>query len=135
MSRKYLEELGIDINNNTPWDRKRKYKMKYIKQRMKYGFDERETWSLDNTMNLLLYERLCRYKELAENMIDLDFHTFEFKGETLTQRQCIDRMIEGLKLDLTLDMYDTIREDDEQIKEKIGDVWKLYDLCRNVLWW
>lgn len=135
MGRKYLEELGIE-SKDTPWDwndndNRQKYWYEQIKE---YGFNEKDTWSLDYTMELLLYERLCMYKELASNVIDLDFHTFEFKGMEITQRQCIDAMLEGLKLDITLEPFDEKRED-EVIKKKIDNIWKIYDLCKNTLWW
>lgn len=135
MGRKYLEELGIE-SKDTPWDwndndNRQKYWYEQIKE---YGFNEQDTWSLDYTMELLLYERLCMYKELASNVIDLDFHTFEFKGMEITQRQCIDAMLEGLKLDITLEPFDEKRED-EVIKKKIDNIWKIYDLCKNTLWW
>lgn len=85
-------------------------------------------------MELLLYERLCKYKEMAEKVIDLDFYVFKYNNEELTQRQCIDRMIEGLKLELTLAPFDEKREC-EYVKEKIENIWKIYDLCKNTLWW
>ena len=135
MGRKYLKEIGIELKD-TPWgwNGNDKRKEKWRKERKEIGFDERETWSLDRTMELLLYERLCRYKEIAEKVIDLDFHVFEYNNEELTQRQCIDRMIEGLKLELTLDPFDEKRED-KYVKEKIENIWKIYDLCKITLWW
>ena len=33
-------------------------------QRARYGFDERQTWSLDYTMVELLFERLCMFQDL-----------------------------------------------------------------------
>ena len=137
MARKYLEEIGIKAED-TPWgygyeDDEREER--WQKEREEIGFDERETWSLDHTMNLLLYERLHRYKELAEKIINLDFHTFKYNDEELTERQCIERILEGLELELTLDEYDKRRQEDEYIKEKIGSIWKIYDLVKYALWW
>jgi hypothetical protein len=137
MARKYLEEIGIKVED-TPWgygyeDDEREDR--WQKEREEIGFDERETWSLDHTMNLLLYERLRRYKELAEKIINLDFHTFKYNDEELTERQCIERILEGLELELTLDEYDKRRQEDEYIKERIGSIWKIYDLIKYALWW
>ena len=137
MARRYLEELGIEIKN-TPWgweDSDKARNKIWKEEREEDGFDERETWSLDFTMNLLLYERLCKYKEIASKVVNLKFHIFTFNGEELTELECIDRMIEGLKYDLTLDPYDDKRKNDEHIKERIENVWKLYDLCKYSLWW
>ena len=138
MARKYLEEIGIDIDE-TPWGDNlyinSKRGKKWQKEREEIGFDERETWSLDRTMNLLLYERLRRFKELAEKIVNLDFYTFEYNNEELTERQCIDRILEGLELELTIDEYDERRKEDEYIKERIDGIWKLYDLIKYTLWW
>ena len=135
MNRKYLKEIGIKLED-TPWgwnddDEREKY---WLEERKEQGFDERETWSLDYTMGLLLYERLCAYKEIAEKVINLDFYTFKYNNEELTQRQCIDEMIEGLKLELTLDPFDEKRKEQEVI-DKIESVWKIYDLIKYALWW
>lgn len=99
-----------------------------------YGFDERETWSLNYTIDLLMYERLCAYREIAEKFINLDFHKFDFNGETLTQRECINRMIKGLEYNLLLDDFDE-RRNDENIKKSIDEVYKIYSVCNRSLWW
>jgi hypothetical protein len=135
MSRKYLEEIGIKLED-TPWgwnkgDSREKYWMEEIHED---GFDERETWDLNFTMNLLLYERLCKYKEMARGIVNLSFYTFEYNGKELTQEECIDKIFEGLRLELTLDPFDKKRKEQEVI-DKIESVWKIYDLIKYALWW
>lgn len=135
MSRSYLENLGIKIED-TPWgwnkddDRQKQWAL----SREIDGFDERETWNLYYTIDLLMYERLCAYKEIAEKCIDLDFHKFDFNGETLTQRECINRMIKGLEYELLLDDFDE-RRNDENIKKSMDEVYKIYAICNRSLWW
>lgn len=70
MGRRYLEEIGVELKE-TPWgwNKGDSREDRWQKEREEIGFDERETWSLDHTMNLLLYERLRRYKELAEKLL------------------------------------------------------------------
>ena len=51
-------------------DDKRWNKMK--KERLKYGFDESETWSLYNTLSEFLLPRLKRYSEIAPTVIVID---------------------------------------------------------------
>ena len=68
------------------------------------------------------------------NCIDTSFHTFEYKGEIITFQDCIDRMIVGLKLELTLDEYDDKRKE-EDIKNKLDDILPLFTLCYRCLWW
>lgn len=141
MNRKYIDDLGIKFEDtpqgfcneefleNVPGTRGEYWH----KERAIYGFDNRETWSLDYAIKLYLYERLCMYNEV--NCIDTEFHKFKYKGEELSQQQCIDRMIEGLKLDLTLSDLNEKRFKDENIKSKINDVFPILALCINSLWW
>lgn len=135
MSRYYIDKLGIKYED-TPqgWNKGDSREEFWAEERSEYGFDERETWSLYYTVNLMLYERLCRYKDIAINCINLEYHKFTYKGVELTQLECLNRMIEGLKLDLTLDDYDEKRKD-PKIKELIDDVYPIYGLCKNALWW
>lgn len=135
MNRSYLKNLGIKIED-TPWGwNKGDYREEEWKlSREIDGFDERETWDLSYTINLLLYERLCRYKEIAEKYVNLDFHKFNFNGEILTQRECINRIIEGLEYELLLDSMDE-RRNDEHIKKSIDEIYKIYDICKHTLWW
>ena len=80
--RKYLEEIGI---NNFPekWESDTRQK-EWDEQRHIYGFDERDTWSLDYSFYLWLYERTKMFLEVAS--IDLNCHKFDFKGKEYTQK-------------------------------------------------
>jgi len=127
---KYLKDLGI-LEDNTPqgWNKDDSRQERWIKEREIYGFDEKETWSMDFTFKLWLYERLSMYNEV--NGIDTSFHKYEFKGDTITFQECIDRMLDGLKIELTTDEY---RRTEEQ-KEKVEDVVNIFALCLPSLWW
>jgi hypothetical protein len=131
MRRKYIDELGIKFEDTPPGlnsDDNRQETWK--NQREKYGFDERETWSLDYSFKLWLYERLCMFNDV--NIIDTTYNTFEYEGKTLTFQECIDRMLEGLKLDLTLPENSSDRK---QHEKEINDVLPIFALCFNKLWW
>ena len=127
---KYLKDLDIQEDKTPqgwcPNDDRQKF---WDKDREIYGFDSRETWSLDFTFKLWLYERLSMYNEI--NCVDTSFHKYEFKGETITFQECIDRMLDGLKIELTIDEY---RRTDEQ-KEKVDDIVNIFALCLPSLWW
>ena len=131
---KYLKELGIKIED-TPYgwcenDGRDDHRIPYWKkQQEEYGFDERETWGLDYTFYLWLYNRLKMYDEV--NCINTDTHKFEYKGEELTQQDCIDRMIEGCKIAITKDSF---KHTDEEL-EKVDDVAKIWAICINSMWW
>ena len=132
MKRKYIDELCIKYED-TPqgWntDINDKRLPFWEKQREEYGFDERETWALDYSFILWFYERLRMYDEI--NIIDTTFHKFEYKGETLTLQDCINKMIEGCKIYLTTDAWNRTDED----WEKINDVFNIFALCWYTLWW
>ena len=79
MKRKYLKDI---IKYKSSYmcvplaklnDKKRNKKWK--KQRKKYGFDERETWSMDFTLACWIYEHFKWYIDNAP--IDMSFHTFK----------------------------------------------------------
>lgn len=77
---KYLNDLGIEsttacIFNTFEKDKDRDKRFK--KQRKKYGFDERETWSLDYTLATWLYSHLMMYLEIGGKMVDLEFNHFD----------------------------------------------------------
>ena len=61
---KYLKDLGI-LEDNTPqgWNKDDSRQERWCKEREIYGFDEKETWSMDFTFKLWLYERLSMYNE------------------------------------------------------------------------
>ena len=66
MSRYYIDELGIALEDRPEgWNRGDGREEYWKQERNKYGFDERDTWSLYYTMDLLLYERLCSFKKNA----------------------------------------------------------------------
>lgn len=127
---KYLRDLGLKENNvpqgYCPGDKREE---KWQKEREEYGFDSRETWSLDYTFKIWLYERLSMYNEV--NIVDTSYHKYEFEGKEITFQKCIDRMLEGLKIDLTVEEY----EQTEEQKKKTTDVVKIFALCFNSLWW
>ncbi len=102
----------------------------WYQERRKYGFDSRETWSLDTTFYIWLYEHLMMYKEKASKVVDLTWHKFEYKGETLTQIECIDRMIEGCKFYI----QDSEPEDKEK-QEKINSVAEIWAMVLPAMWW
>jgi hypothetical protein len=133
--RKYIDDLGIKYKD-TPqgWCTETNDGRidKWKKEREEYGFDSRETWAMEYNFKLWLYERLMMYNEI--NCVDTSCHKFEYKNQTITQQDCIDRILEGLKLDLTSKQYDESSEK-EEINEKIEDVLPLFNLCFHTLWW
>lgn len=132
MLSKYLRDLGIK-EEDTPqgWCINDQRQEKWQKERDEHGFDSKETWSLDYTFRLWLYERLSMYNEVAPKVIDTTFHKYEWNNEIITFQDCINKMLEGLKIDLTIPDDE---KTDEQ-KQKAADVVKIFALCYYSLWW
>ena len=119
MQRKYLDDLGI-TNRLDTWNPNDSRQSQWEEQRKIYGFDERETWSLETAFYLWLYERLKMYLEYT--IVDLDFYKFEYKGKTYTQKQMIDMMIERLEEYLT---DETDEKSFEKYPNEICEIWAL----------
>lgn len=125
--RKYLKQLGVKYFPNdylvTPKDR-----VKLILQRFIYGFDIRDIWHLHSSIDMLLYERLMMFKEVHE---DLDYETFIYKGQELTLRECIDRILEGLRVSIEIEKFEiAICNNNNCIEE----AYELYIIIRQHLW-
>src|SRR5574344_831656 len=92
MISKYLTDIGVKEKDIPcywlPDDPRQEY---WDQEKEQYGFDSRDTWSLDHTIALLIYPRLKMYNEI--NCIDTTFYTVEHNGEILTQQQCIDKIL------------------------------------------
>ena len=96
---KYLNDLGIPSTKNRIFNARgyqgvmKEQKEQLKKQRKKYGFDERETWSLDYTLIGWLYSHLRMYLDRAN--ADLTYHRFRIpylaalkKGELTFPEGC-----------------------------------------------
>ena len=127
MGRKYLDDLNVTDRADL-WLPDDKRQAQWAKEREEYGFDEREIWSLDDTFYCWLYERLKMF--IARKCVNLNYHTFEYKGETLTQEQCLNRMLEGLEIALTKERAYCTMED----LTKIDDATNIWTLVIHQVW-
>lgn len=127
MEHKYLEE--IEGLNETPYNysentgRNNYWRL----QREEYGFDERETWSMDTTFFCWLYERLRMYQDI--DFIDTEYHKFNVGEKELTQKECIEKMIKNSKRILIMNNFE---EDYNVLKDETLDIWKA---CMGAMWW
>lgn len=107
--RKYFRKLNTFhpadflLNQKDP-----RHKM-WKKQRAKYGFDEREIWSLDDTMVCLLYERIMFFNQFCKSDIQSDTH-----------KKANSRLLKLLKEYFTTSMGVQERE---RITEEIWLLW------------
>ena len=167
MAHKYLNKIGIKSDNpcvfNSEDTKDRRIKL-FKKQRKIYGFDERETWSMDFTLATWLYEHLKAYKHFT--ICDLEYHTFdipvlcpltqdelEFEDgynfpnrytkevvETHTQRESINYMIDYLAHYLVKDRNETFDPAYSMEAEIRGFEYyqcalKIYTAVCGAMWW
>lgn len=129
MSRKYLDDIGVDLWSGLEDDKRQE---RWAKEQEEYGFDERETWALDHAFYCWLYERLKMYVERASKIVKLDFHKFEYEGEELTQQECIDRMMYGCEVYFAQEDEWDISEEDRKV---ISDIAKIWAIVLPAMWW
>lgn len=128
MKRKYLD----DINVKNRWDQiSDKRDKRWKKQRKKYGFDDRETWGLDEAFYQWLYERLMMYKEIGGRIVDLDAPQFEYGGKTYSQAKLIDEMLKRLRFNFSEEYNDF---DQEQFAY-VHEIEKIWATVLPAMWW
>ena len=131
MGRKYLDDIGEDYSWVWKPEGSERDEL-FEKEREIYGFDSRETWSLDYVFYMWLYERLKMYIEYAGEIVNLNFHKFVYKEKEYTQLELINMMIERLESYLKKeDLFVLSEEEYEPIKE-IGEIWSL---VLPAMWW
>ena len=131
MGRKYLDDIGEDYSWVWKPEGSERDEL-FEKEREIYGFDSRETWSLDHVFYMWLYERLKMYKEYAGEIVDLNYHKFDFKEKEYTQLELINMMIERLESYFKKeDLFVSSEEEYESVKE-IGEIWAL---VLPAMWW
>ena len=131
MGRKYLDDIGEDYSWVWKPEGSERDEL-FEKEREIYGFDSRETWSLDYVFYMWLYERLKMYIEYAGEIVNLNFHKFVYKEKEYTQFELINMMIERLESYFKKeDLFVSSEEEYEPIKE-IGEIWAL---VLPAMWW
>ena len=129
MNRKYLDDIGMTSRPDR-WNAYDHRQSIWAEQRKIYGFDDRETWSLDLSFYLWLYERLKRFKEIAGVIIDLTEYKFEYNDKTYNQFQLIDMILERLEF--------FFKEDYGAEGEKynyVHEIEKIWAIILPVMWW
>lgn len=136
MAHKYLDDIGVTSNQDRWWFNDDQYPddkrlNKWEMEREVYGFDDRETWDLQSSFYLWLYERLMKYVESASPIVNLEYHKFEYKGKEYTQIEMIDMMLERLKFFFSSSYVDFDPESEKKVQE-IGEIWAI---VLPAMWW
>ena len=128
MNHKYLYD--ILPKGKTPYDFEFDDEIrnqKWEKERLEYGFDERETWNLDFTFFCWLYEHLKRYEEVSP--VDLNCKIVKVNNEEKNLGEWIDIMINNAEALILLDMYS---EENIKLAEFTIEIFKQTIFY---LWW
>ena len=112
----------------------------YCEKDFNYELNTKETFSLDMTILAYLYEHLVMYKEVAGEIVNLSYHKFTINDEILTERECINRMLDDIRVILSIDDSDYISVEDFEKKDKImtekkNDLFDVLKECFWTLWW
>jgi hypothetical protein len=112
--------FSIPLTNPTDEDLE-----KFRKQRLERGFDDTETWNLDNTIALFIVPRLKRFKEVT----DCYPHGYE---SIENWKEAIQKMIDGFELWITHDEWD---HRDVEKHKKVDEALQLFAKEFKALWW
>lgn len=131
MISKYLTDIGVK-ESDTPWgwlpDDKRQEVWK-LDQSI-YGFDNRDTWSLDYTIALLIYPRLKMYDEV--NIIATDKEKIKCGVKTYTMQECIDKILKAFEDYI---IYNNKGELTSEVIDEYKNAYKILSYCIRDLWW
>ena len=126
---KYLSELM----RNKPCFLEFPKEWRFWKQRWQYGFDQRETYALNDTFYCWLYERLRMYVDTASKIIDLEYHRFIWKGKEYTQIDLIKELLTHLEFYFkSSEDCILLNEEEEKIILEIGEIWAI---LLPAMWW
>lgn len=130
MGHKYLEEL--ETYRGPYWGIEQDSRMKeWVDEKEIYGFDSTETWNLDTSFYLWLYEHLRMYKDKASEIVNLHFHQFVFKCKNYYQDELIDMMLERIRF-LFSEEYDEFNNDHYDYVSETLEIWAT---ILPAMWW
>lgn len=90
---------------------------------------QRDCWDLDTAFYKWLAERLPVYLKDADKVVDLTLYTFNYHGETFTQKEMIEKLIVLVNNILTEDQWNLIRCDNCR---QALEIWSMIIPC---MWW
>ena len=115
------------------WKKPLKRHLKCKLAKAVYGVDPRETYDLDETWRMWMYEHLKMYLKKANPVVDLTEHHFEWKGEQYSQLDMIHMMLDRLEFALNPKSgYDDFNEKDYNYIHEAEKIWAI--ICP-AMWW
>ena len=99
-----------------------------------HDFDNRDTFNLDDSLIMWLYECLRHFQDVVSEQVVMDdpeHRTYEIDGENLTQLQCINRMVEDCQTILLSDLVDEY----DLVNNAKDDLFKVLSKVYWAMWW
>lgn len=136
MARKILDELGAQGAQGT-WNMVEDTDERHpawAVERDIYGFDSRDTWSLDSTMMELLYERLVMFKKRSYDMVDLSSSLVKIDGEVRSVDNVLDELIE-LSRTVIVNQNSSDPMNEAEVHAVAKRVWSIWTQAFQSFWW
>lgn len=90
-----------------------------------------ECWNIDYSFILWLHEHLTKYLEDASKVVDLEYHKIDYKGNTYTQLEIINKILEITTKLKDEDAYYGI----EDVGKQVNEMLDLFKTAYFYLWW
>ncbi len=104
----------------------------------KYGFPKKETWAVDWSFTIWLYNHIFGYMEAAKGgCIDLHYHKFTILGEEYDQLECcqmIIKLLEDYVLKTEGNEYRTWEEEQEGF-DSLRKAIQIWAELIFAMWW
>jgi len=131
--RLYLDRIGIKRRERPEWWLKPlRRTIKCWFKKLLYNVDPRETYDLDTTWRMWMYEHLKMFREQAIEVIDMTYPRIEYEGQKYSQLEMIDMMLDRLEFCFKHG-YDSCL-DDESVKY-ICEAEKMWAVACPYMWW
>lgn len=112
-----------------------KRNIKYWLQRRTRGWSDDETWNLDYEFIHWINSRFKKYKEQASNVVNLNYHKFQYQNKSYTQLQLIDKVINITDEMLTNDYWSLLYSNPDKIEKNKNEVFDIFKIIYEVMWW
>lgn len=133
---KYLEDANISLDNipSHYTSQSDSREEKWEKEREKYGFDERETWNLNDYFFVWFFERLSMYNEVNNVDTNSDYEKLE---NGMTFQECINELLDLSKFIIRFDIaeYEELKAANKEYTEKYNRFMELFPFILPSLWW
>lgn len=110
----------------------------FVKRLAKYTIGE-ECWSLDYELIKWLNTHIKVYVNDSQNIVQLDYYKFKYKGKTYTYEQLLHRLIDDTEFLLKEGFYSgDYARDEKTDRESLSRVREIYDILKLIhfyLWW